>query len=115
MNLDMDSVPYTIKEAVDAFIESMTDEEREAFSSIEERGLALFHLTIGSELRNAWSLWEKNTPLVLDFNRVGIQHPDDMSGILLSSAWRKLHKKPVGLKSQVRIYKNFWKKKLREK
>jgi hypothetical protein len=41
---------------------------------------------------------------------MGIQHPDDMSGIVLDSYWRKLHGEPIALQEQVDSYKQYWEK-----
>lgn len=42
------------------------------------------------------------------FNQVGIYHPDDMSGIILDSFWRKLNNKPIGLDEQIKYYQDYW-------
>jgi hypothetical protein len=43
------------------------------------------------------------------FNRHGIVHPDDMSGIILTSYWRRLNGKPIALASQVKYFQDYWK------
>ena len=53
-------------------------------------------------------MWEKDTPLVNSFKVMGISHPDDMSGIILRSAHRKLNNKPIKLSEQVKKYQEYW-------
>ena len=50
--------------------------------------------------------------LVKDFNSLGIQHPDDMSTIIMVSAYRALNNKPIRMKQQIKFYKNYWEKQL---
>ncbi|MES2460743.1 MAG: DUF6794 domain-containing protein, partial [Armatimonadota bacterium] len=40
----------------------------------------------------------------------GIHHPDDMSGILLTSFWRSLNGKPLLLEAQIQEYQAYWEK-----
>jgi len=72
-----------------------------------ERNMIRFHLNIGMWIRNNWGLW-KGSRLSEYFNRIGIKHPDDMSGIILNSYWRHLHDRPIKLKDQVDLYKAYW-------
>ena len=108
MNIDMDKVPSSVSESLEMFIETLTDEEKKALREIEEEHISLFHHTWGEEIRNNWSMWEKDTLLVNSFKILGITHPDDMSGIILTSAYRQLNNKPIKLKEQVKKYQEYW-------
>jgi DNA-directed RNA polymerase specialized sigma subunit len=112
MNIDMDTVPATIDESIKMFIAALDNLEKEAFQDIKEKEVALFHNTFGEDIREYWSMWQKNTPLVNDFNSHGITHADDMSGIILTSTHRQLHKKPIKLKEQISKYQEYWKKEI---
>ena len=63
---------------------------------------------MGMRIRNNWGLW-KGSPLSEYFNRLGIYHPDDMTGIIFDSYWRKIHHQPIKLKEQVAYYQEYWK------
>ncbi len=104
----MDSVPSTIKEALGMFLKALDEEERKALSGVDEDQVCLFHHTWGQDMRNYWSLWEKDTPLVNNFKKIGISHADDMTGILLTSAHRQLNKKPLKLNEQVSKFQEYW-------
>lgn len=108
MNLDLDKVPVSASEATQMFLKALTEEEKKALKEIGENDIALFHFTWGQDMRNEWSMWEKNTPLVNSFKETGITHADDMSGIILKSAHRILNKKPVKLDEQIEHYQNYW-------
>jgi len=60
-----------------------------------------YHLSLGTWMRNSWGLWG-GSRLSKWFNRHGIDNPEDMSGILLTSFWRSLHKKPLLLEAQIK-------------
>lgn len=112
MKIDLDKVPITITEALEMFLSALDDDEKKTFSEIEENQIAIFHHTLGQDIRNEWSMWEKNTPLVNNFKEIGITHADDMSSILLTSAHRQIHKKPIELKEQVDYYQKYWNKEI---
>lgn len=66
------------------------------------------HLGLGMWIRNNWKLWKKSE-LSAYFNQLGIYHPDDMSGIILKSYYRKLTDKPLQLNEQILYYQKYWK------
>jgi len=111
-NFDLDSVPSTVSESIKMFLSSLSDEERKTLCDIDENDISIFHHSWGQDLRNNWSLWEENTPLVNSFQKIGITHADDMSGIILVSAHRQLNKKPVKLTEQVNQYQEYWMKEI---
>lgn len=71
--------------------------------------MSKYHSGLGLHLRNKWGSW-KGSRLAKWFNSIGIYHPDDMSGIILSSFWRHLNDKPIGLAEQVKHYQDYWRK-----
>jgi hypothetical protein len=108
MNINLDVVPVSVSESLQMFLEALTEEEKKALKEIGEDDIALFHFTWGQDIRNEWSMWEKDTPLVNSFKTLGITHADDMSGIILKSAHRQLNKKPIKLNEQVKQFQNYW-------
>jgi hypothetical protein len=73
----------------------------------EEQSMSGYHRALGMALRNEWGL-RKGSKLKQYFQAQGIQHPDNMSGIILKSYWRYLHHKPIQLEKQVASYKQYW-------
>ena len=65
------------------------------------------HFGLGLWMRNNWGLWG-GSRLAQAFNRLGIQHPDDMSGIILQSFWRELNGQPIRLEDQIARYQAYW-------
>jgi len=100
--------PNTIDEAVRIIINS------DGVNRLKKCGSTSFHHTTGRAIRNDWGLWDPNSTLNNSFKAIGIFHPDDMSGIILESAYRILKGLPVNLRGQVKRYNKYWKD-LREK
>jgi len=67
------------------------------------------HFGIGMWMRNNWRLWG-GSRLSIYFNDLGIFHPDDMSGIILTSYHRFLLGLDIKLEEQIGYYKDYWKK-----
>lgn len=104
---------YIPKDLDDAFIElkkmlapALLNELR----NNSEEHLSGYHHGLGTWLRNNWGLWA-GARLAQYFNQLGIHHPDDMSGIILTSFWRHLHSQPIRLNEQVQFYKKYWRDK----
>lgn len=68
------------------------------------------HMGFGMWMRNNWQLWG-GSRLSAYFNKMGIYHPDDMSGIILTSYHRYLRSAPIELEAQIKIYQDYWNKK----
>ena len=108
----MDKVPLTSTEALRMFLAALDDDEKKTLKEVDEDQTSLFHHSWGAYLRNNWSMLEKDTPLVNNFKAMGITHPDDMSNILMTSAWRTLNKKPLKVAEQVKSYQDYWQKEI---
>ena len=65
------------------------------------------HFGLGAHLRNSWRLWS-GSRLSLYFNKLGIFHPDDMSGIILRSYAAHLREEPIQLEEQIQFYVQYW-------
>ena len=101
---------YIPKNLDDAFVElkKMSDPSvLSEFKQAKEADLAKYHMGIGLWMRNNWGLW-KGSHLADHFRSLGIFHPDDMSGIIITSFYRHLNGKPIRLDEQVERYKAYW-------
>jgi len=75
----------------------------------EEDFCANGHFGFGMWMRNNWGLWS-GSRLQAYFSDKGIHHPDDMSGIILTSYYRYLKGNKIQLKKQIKYYKTYWEK-----
>jgi hypothetical protein len=95
-------VPATLNETFVALECELTPSElREIRFSDDMIG---YHFGLGMWMRNNWGLWAGG-PLAQHFGALGIDHPDNMSGVILGAVWRHANGLPVDLGGEVRSSK----------
>ncbi len=82
------------------FVEKLKANDNEAINQ---------HFGLGLWIRNNWGLW-RDSRLKGYFHEKGIFHPDDMSGIILTSYIRHVNNKPIELEAQIKSYQDYWKR-----
>ncbi len=100
-------IPIDLDDAIRHLKETLSAEDIEVLRSADEEELARFHFGLGLSLRNRWGLWG-GSRLAEWFNSIGIFHPDDMSGIIITSLVRDLQGKPIELEAQIAEYQVYW-------
>jgi hypothetical protein len=75
----------------------------------EQEAVATTHHTVGRWIRNNWGLWEDSI-LKEYFVSFGIQHPDDMSGLVILFFHRHLNQKPINFDGEVTLIKKHYEK-----
>lgn len=112
VKLDTIDGVYIPKNLEDCFIQidkMLNDSLRTEFKKISEEDFTgKTHFGLGIWMRNNWSLWG-GSRLSKYFNEKEIYHPDDMSGIILTSYHRRLTDKKIDLENQISYYKTYWK------
>jgi hypothetical protein len=101
-------IPRDLDDALVELDRIMGTKGHEEVIRATEDGMIEYHHGLGTWLRNNWGLWG-GSRLSEYFHQLGIRHPDDMSGIIFDSYWRKLHDRPIDLEGQVRYYQDYWK------
>jgi len=96
---------YLTKEQIaDAIIDRIIPEEINHVKSLEREDMAMFHHSVGMEIRNDYGLWNEDNPLTMqwfedhgkdnhiDENGVDCHpnHPDQVSGDILEMIWEKV-------------------------
>lgn len=104
-----DYIPKDLTDAT-AYLECVLDEKTKSslINPDEQQTVAMLHFGLGLQLRNKWGLWKANSRLVEYFDSLGIAHPDDMSGTILTSYYRQLNGKQINLEQQIEFYKDYW-------
>jgi hypothetical protein len=84
--LNEDFVPATVDEAIKTLVESLNETDKEY---IRNHDSSEVHFGFGMNMRNNWSMWEKDTPLSLDFQKRFklFGHGDDLSGLIIQGVW----------------------------
>lgn len=105
----INKVPETIPEAIEQIYASLPEESKEY---IQHHNSSSIHFTIGMALRNDWNLWEKDSPLVRDFQQRYklFGHADDISGLLYAAIWAKARGEDVEetISKTIDQYKKHW-------
>lgn len=89
-------VPETLEECFVELEKFLSEEELEEFKGTKEDDLAGYHFGLGSWIRNNWGLW-LDSPLARYFRGIEIDHPDDMSAIILTCFHRYLNGRDIRL------------------
>lgn len=105
--IDLDKAPTTLEDAVKMIVDGLDQEE---IKFIQNNICCSIHHSFGRAIRNNWSLWDRETPLVLHFlERFNIVHADDISGMLMECTWRLVKGESWKLEEQVERYHTHWK------
>lgn len=106
-----DFIPKNIEDCI-VQLDKMIDSNTKKWIKIKSESLFSYkaHHGLGMWIRNNWGLW-KISELSEYFNNLGIYHPDDMSGIIIDSYYRRINGLDIKLEEQINYYKNYWKKK----
>jgi hypothetical protein len=101
--LDQQPVPRTLDEALQALERGLGERTIERLR-IEEEDIAIRLVpTLGRWVQDRWGL-AAGGPLAQHFERLGLDHPDDMAAVILTSLWRRLHFRQIRLEEQIAWY-----------
>lgn len=103
-------IPVDLQDALMYFDCKWSAADKDSFK-LESESLATskLHFGTGRAIRNHWGLWKRNSKLSAYFNELGINHPDGISDIILTSFHRHLNGEDIRLEEQIRFYKDYWK------
>ncbi len=101
-------IPEDLDACIAELLRTVLPKEIEKFKNSAEKNTSIYHFGTGMAMRNNWGLWS-GSKLAKWFNGIGIEHPDDMSGIILTSFWRHLNDQELRLDEQVKYYQDYWK------
>ena len=103
-------VPDNLEECFVSLDTLLSDSSRMEFKeSSKSELIGKTHFGLGIWMRNNWGLWA-GSKLAKFFNQQGIYHPDDMSGIILTSYHRRLNEVPIRLNKQIKYNQKYWRK-----
>jgi len=104
-------IPIDLNDALNYLDCLWSKSDKEGFKKISENeAVNRLHWGTGMGIRNSWGLWKGDSRIAKYFHDLGIYHPDDMSGIILTSFHRYLNKTDIKLDEQIKFYKDYWEK-----
>ncbi len=107
-------VPNDLGSCLFALEDMLNKKDLDYLRDSRETVIDVLHHSLGRWIRNNWNLWKvegyenKDYRLHDYFVQCGLWHADDMSGLILTSFWRYLHKEPLRIEEQIEHYKIYW-------
>lgn len=75
------NIPTNLKEAIQELNKLLSQDDKEY---LLEHGALSVHHSLGRWIRNNWELWNKeNNKLKVNLEKLGYEHPDDMSNYII--------------------------------
>ena len=91
---DSSYVPQDFEDALETLACTLEPEVLQEIYESSRSEMINYHFGLGLWMRNNWGLWA-GSPLKSDLESRGLSHPDNMSGLILDSFWRKLRGHPI--------------------
>lgn len=104
--LERERVPRTLHDAIETLVRSLPRDTLQQLRAAESDVTLELQDTLGRWMRDRWGLWA-GSPLAESLRELGLDHPDDMSGVILTSFWRRLHFQPLRVEAQVQWYRAY--------
>lgn len=89
-SIDHVYIPSDLQDCFKQLDKLLSYTDKQSFASTSENSLDKYHMGLGLWMRNNWGLW-KGSRLSNYFNKLGVLHPDDMSGIIIRFYHRHLN------------------------
>jgi hypothetical protein len=101
-------IPADLSDAHRELVKMLPAKELEHIKAMATEGEMIeYHMGLGLGIRNQWGLWH-DSRLARYFEQLGVDHADDMSGIILNTFWCELHARPFRLDERVQHYQEYW-------
>jgi len=100
-------IPADLDDALKQLDKILPAKTREEMRKGKEGDMSRYHMGLGLWMRNNWGLWG-GSRLSKWFSGHAVFHPDDMSMVILTSYYRRLHGKPIELAKQVKAIQAFY-------
>ncbi len=100
--------PATLEQTYRYLDQIFDDTAKYSFMKLpEDVATGRLHFGLGMWMRNNWRLWGRGK-LKRYFLERGVLHPEDMSGIILTSYHRYLNNQAIGFDKQAESYRTFY-------
>ena len=101
-------IPESLESAISLLKRNLTFNEKEFIkNSSENKILAQAHHSIGRDIRNDWGFWTDSN-LKRELISLGLEHPDDMSGLILQCCIRDIKGEARDIPGIVKHYQEYW-------
>jgi hypothetical protein len=104
--LHLEPVPTTLDAALNSLDRASSGAVILKMRSGDESVATELHDSLGRWIRNNWQLYDRGQ-LYHQLAGLGLKYPDDMSDLILTSWWHRMHGRPLRVEEQVRAYQEF--------
>jgi hypothetical protein len=99
-----ETIPGNVEECIKIMIK--WDGAMNEFKNKNEAdAVASTHHSVGKWIRNEWGLWI-GSQLKDYFLKLGLKHPDDMSGVIIRSFHRHINGLPIDVENEIKRIRN---------
>jgi len=102
-------VPIDLDDAINCLDCKWSKSDKDGFKNKPENDAVIeLHFGTGMGIRNSWGLWKGDSGIAKYFRNIGINHSDDMLGIILTSFHKYLNKTDIRLEEQIKYFKDLF-------
>lgn len=103
---DLKYIPKNLYECFEQLDKFIDDTSRQNIRNATEKDLTSLHFNFGMFLRNNWGLWS-GSRLYEYFSELGVNHPDNMTGIIFTGYYRYLTGEDIKLEEQIQQIQDY--------
>lgn len=97
-------IPTDIEDCIRELNRILSQKDKEEIAKSSDGERAMYHMSIGLWMRNNWGLWG-GSRLKKYFLDKGVNHPDNMSGIILSVYYKSVTGQKYNVPDELKRYK----------
>ncbi len=102
-------IPIDLDDSFNYLNCNLSEVELKSFKEQDEKeAISQLHFSTGLYIRNNWGLWSGESELFKFFENLGVTHPDDISGIILTSYHRSINGKNTQFDKMISEAKKYW-------
>lgn len=108
--MNEDHIPETLAECIEFMITFVPPYSLEEFRQCDEEYCELGHPdgNWGQWIRNAWGLWDVDSPLTKWFAERDVYHADDKSAMIMKALYKHLNGDDYDFDADVKMYESYW-------
>ena len=105
----MVQIPQSLEDAITVVKDKLQGDIEFVVKNPEHTVLNRAHHGLGMWIRNSWGFWRgSNANLVQELKILGLNHPDDMSSLIIQCAIRDIKGEDRDIQGTVQFYKDYW-------
>jgi hypothetical protein len=100
------ALPRDLSDAHARLLQLLPDSVLQQMRTGTEDHMLSYHFGLGMWMRNNWGLWSRRSALYWYFDSLGLDNPDNISGVILRTFWCKLNNRSLEIERHIAISTN---------